>query len=250
VRTTPVEECRHWLGVSPGEEPEALIFTGLLDFPQAIKSWSAVLSDAKTALWPNAVVGKFGDLRLAVAAGYGAAVAGDIAHICCTLGARVVLVTGYFGGLQPGIAYGDVLVPTRARPLDSVAPHYLDGGETQTHASEDIVNWLAERCAADEIPHHLGPVVSAPSIMTETDEHFREWHEQGYYGVDLEVGVAFAVARHYGARCGAMLVQSDSPIEGTYIFTRRSEDEREAQRSRIFQIGRIALDAATKFARD
>jgi len=234
--------------VNPGEEPEALIFTGHLDFPQTIKAWSAVLSDPKTALWPNAVVGKFDGLRLAVAAGYGAALAGDISHICCTLGARLVLVTGYFGSLQPGIEYGDVLLPTRARPLDSVAPHYLGDGETQTHASQDVVKWLAGRCAVDQIPHHLGPVVSAPSIMTETDEHFREWHEQGYYGVDLEVGVAFAVARHYDARCGAMLVQSDSPIEGTYIFTRRSEEDRQVLRNRIFQIGRIALEAATKFA--
>ena len=31
MRTTPIEECRHCLGVEPGEEPEALIFTGLLD---------------------------------------------------------------------------------------------------------------------------------------------------------------------------------------------------------------------------
>jgi purine-nucleoside phosphorylase len=112
------------------------------------------------------------------------------------------------------------------------------------------VKWLAARCAGDEIPHHLGPVVSAPSIMTETDQHFREWHEQGYYGVDLEVAVAFAVARHYGSRCGAMLVQSDSPIEGTYIFTRRSEEERAVARGRILQIGQIALEAATKFTRD
>jgi purine-nucleoside phosphorylase len=196
------------------------------------------------------VVGKFGDLQLAVAAGYGAALAGDFTHICCTLGARIVLVTGYFGALQPGIGYGDVLVPTRARPLDSVAPHYLEDAETQTHASEDVVHWLVDRCGGDDIPHHLGAVVSAPSIMTETDDHFKEWHQQGYYGVDLEVGVAFAVAQHYGARCGAMLVQSDSPIEGTYIFTRRSDDEREVLRSRIFHIGRIALEAASKFARE
>lgn len=249
MRSTPVDECRYWLGVAPGEEPEALIFTGLLDFPQAIKSWSAVLTEPKTALWPNAVVGKFGDLRLAVAAGYGAALAGDITHICCTLGARIVLVTGFFGALQPGIVYGDVLVPTRARPLDSVAPHYLDAAVTQAHASEDVVHWMADRCGGDGIPHHLGPVVSAPSIMTETDDHFQEWHQQGYYGVDLEVGVTFAVAEHYGARRGAMLVQSDSPIEGTYIFTRRSDDEREVLRRRIFQIGRIALEAATEFSR-
>jgi purine-nucleoside phosphorylase len=122
--------------------------------------------------------------------------------------------------------------------------------EAQPHASEEIVEWLAGRCAAEQIPHHLGPVISAPSIMTETDDHFQEWHNQGYYGVDLEVGVAFAVATHFGARRGAMLVQSDSPIEGTYIFTRRSEEERAVLRSRILQIGRIALEAATNFARD
>ena len=249
MRSTPIEGCRYWLGVEPGEEPEALIFTGLLDFPQAIQAWSAVLEDPKVALWPNAVVGRVGGLRIAVAAGYGAALAGDIAHICCTLGARIVLVTGYFGALQPGIKLGEVLLPTRARPLDSVSPHYLEDGETQTHASEEVVTWLADRCESEQVPHVLGPVVSAPSIMTETEEHFKEWHEHGYYGVDLEVGVAFAVAGHYGAKRGALLVQSDSPIEGTYIFTRRSDEERSLMRSRQFLAGRIALVAALEFAR-
>lgn len=247
MRTTPIEECRHWLGVDPGQEPDALIFTGQLDFPQAVSAWSAVLSDARTALWPNAVVGTFGDMRLAVAAGYGAALAGDITHICCTLGARVVIVIGYFGAVQPGIGYGDVLIPTRGRPLDSVAPEYMERPEAQTHASEELAEWFANRCASEQIPTHLGPVVSAPSIMTETDDHFREWHDQGYYGVDLEVGVTFAVAEHFGAQRGAMLVQSDSPIEGTYIFTRRSDEERSILRSRIYEIGRIALEAAATF---
>ncbi|MDO8616775.1 MAG: hypothetical protein Q7T33_13730 [Dehalococcoidia bacterium] len=241
------DEVRHWLGVEPGEELDALIFMGLLDYPQALDAWSSALKDVRKALWPNAIVGMFGEKRLAVAAGYGAAVAGDITHLCCLLGARAVLVTGYFGGLQRDIGYGDVLLPTRAHPLDSVSAHYL-GDERWTDASQEVVEWLAARCEEEGLPYHLGPLVSAASIMTETPEHFAEWHEAGYYGVDLEVAVVFSVARRFGARRGALLVQSDSPIDGVYVSAHRTAEERDLQRRRQYQIGAVALQAALKFA--
>jgi purine-nucleoside phosphorylase len=247
-KTTP-EEGRRWLAIEPSEDPEALIFMGALDFPQVLASWSRRLSEPRTGAWPNVVVGSLGGHRLAVAAGYGAAVAGDIAHICCTLGVRAIIVTGFCGGLQRGIEYRDVVIATRGHPMDSVARHYLDGAE-QAHASLEVVEWLTQRCAEEEIPHHVGPVVSAASIMTETEDHFAEWQQAGFYGVDLEVAVLFAVAHRFKVKCGALLAQSDSPVEGVYIATRRSDEDRKLMSDRQFQIGRLALEAATKFSKD
>src|SRR3990172_9417545 len=236
------EDWLEWLGISRDEVPQALIIMGILDYRLAVSQWERALSDVQPTALPNAIVGSYQGMRLAFAAAYGAAMAADATHAFCGAGARVVILTGSYGALQPGTSMGDVLLPTRVHPTDSISTVYVGEGAVP-EASSPVVSWLKERCDKDELPHHVGPMVSGPAIFSATNEHYAAWHEQGFLGVDMEAAPVFAVATRFGAQRAGLLVRLDSPIEGHDIRTRWAGDERQLLWSRPLQVASIALEA-------
>lgn len=236
-----------WMGLSSEEVPQALIIMGVLDYRRALDQWQRALGNARPTPLANAILSSYQGLQLAVAAGYGAALAADTSHAFCALGARVVILTGAFGALQPGMKVGDLLVPTWAQATDPVSPLYV-GNEDKPAASQELVAWLRGRCQDQHLPHHVGPMISAPSVMSETTEQIEGWQRQGFLGVDMEAAPTFAVAKSFGAKRAALLVRVDSPIEGQHLLRRQSKEDQQLVWKRHLQVGALAVEVARAFS--
>jgi uridine phosphorylase len=236
-----------WMGVSAKEAPQAVIIMGVLDYRQALDQWQRAFGNAQPTPLANAILASYQGLQLAVAAAYGAGLVADTSHAFCALGARVVILTGSFGALQPGMKVGDLLVPTWAQATGPVSALYI-GDEDKPDASQELVAWLRGRCGDQRLPHHVGPMISAPSVLSETAEQIQGWQRQGFLGVDMEAAPIFAVAKSFGAKRAALLVRVDSPIEGQHLLRRQSKEDQQVLSKRLFQVGGLAVEVARAFS--
>lgn len=151
-------------------------------------------------------------------------------------GVRRVVYFGWCGALVPGIAVGDVLVPTAAAVDEGTSPAYGTPAGTLALPDEALTETLAAAVAAIGPGIHRGPVWTTDAVFRETPgrvAHFVETHRA--LAVEMEVSALCSAARFLGVQMAAVLVVSDSLAGGqwqpgfksaTFFRTRRSVCER------------------------
>lgn len=116
-----------------------------------------------------------------------------------------VLLAGLAGGLDPTLAIGDVVVPTRHHALHGGA--LGDAVEMTAALTERLTCGLAKA----GIPHRLGAFLTSPRVLADPNEK-RAFGDRGCLAVEME-GLAVAqVCHEHGVPCASVRVVLD-PVE-------------------------------------
>ena len=243
-RTLPAKIYQDFLGVQKGEVPVAAVVHG---------SWGAVLvrQFAEAHLHglreagPPILLGRYHGTAVALANVYGAPLAADMTFILVRAGVRMVLQTGFFGGLRQDQDGDTLLVPDSVVPGEGVARSFMRRGPLVPTEIADLRATLSELGTPEG-----GTLLSTASITAETDGAVRRWMLDGYAGVDLESAATVAVARALGAKVGVALHASDNLARGESFFDERvgGEQVRARRRQRVSRMLELCLDYAVKAA--
>ncbi|MXW15761.1 MAG: nucleoside phosphorylase, partial [Rhodothermaceae bacterium] len=142
---------------------------------------------------------------------YGAPRAVELAHLFGVLGTPRMVMIGTCGALDPGLATGNVVVPSQAVAREGVAHLYGRVAEDTGIVPSDPDLTAQARAALEgrgvrtANPLHL----TWSSIFAQSGAMVEEWRESGYGSVDMEAATLFAVAKHFGFAAAALLVVWD-----------------------------------------
>ena len=156
------------------------------------------------------------------------------------LGVRRMLRVGTCGGLQPGMALGDLIIAVTAIPADSTSRH-LVGADVHCPTSDwELVHGAVHHAKAIGQPLRVGPIVSSDLFYNPDDGQYERWSSRGVLAVEMEAAVLFTLGALRRVQAGCLLTVSDVVVEGE--FTRISDDE---LRAAVDRMTRVALATVT-----
>lgn len=134
--------------------------------------------------------------------GMGTPSAAIVMEELASLGAEYVIRVGTTGGIGEGVELGDIIIPTRAIPLDGATKAYIKRG-AKTFADDEMVSLL--RSNLGNCRCHLGPVCTSDTFYLEEEEDAERWASQGALSFEMECSVIFAIGSIRGYRAAAVL---------------------------------------------
>ena len=205
------EEWLDALGMDAADIPKAVIMEGSWWRAQRTEWRLSYLDDVRELAFPDMFYGFWQGSPVVYSCVYGAPRAVELAHLFGVLGTPRMVMIGTCGALDPGLATGDVVVPSQAVAREGVAHLYKTVAEDTciVHADPDLTalgrNALESRGVRTADSMHL----TWSSIFAQSGAMVEEWRKRGYGSVDMEAATLFAVARHFGFAATALLVVWD-----------------------------------------
>jgi uridine phosphorylase len=210
-RELTAEDHRRMLRLEAADVPDVLLLVGVFDVQSGAERFAGYLDSAEHRRWVPHWLGRFGALRVAVAACFGGPMAALQAHTWCGAGVKTVVQLGWYGALQHGTALGDVVVPRHAERQDGVSDWYLPKG-ILADASPEMSGAIRDALHGAGITVHEHAIYSTPALLAESREVIADWSRHGYHGVDMETAATFAVAKSLGAERAAVLIRLDDLV--------------------------------------
>lgn len=218
------------LGLADADIPVAVISEGTWWRELRTRERLALLDDVHELPFPDIFVGRWRGKPVAYCCAYGAPRAVEVAHLFGALGARLAVQIGSCGGLQSGLAPGDIVVPDEAVCEEGVARIY--GGGDRVPADS---RWTERaRAILFDRDHavHTGTHLTWYSIFAQDGRMVESWHDAGYVSVDMETATTLAVARHFDMSAVSMLVVWDELLRGrSFLDPLEDTHQREFDRS-------------------
>ena len=200
------------IGLSGDDLPVAVISEGTWWREQRTRERLELLEDVRELPFPDIFVGRWHGKPVAYCCAYGAPRAVEVAHLFGSLGARLAVQIGSCGGLQGGLAPGDVVVPDEAVCEEGIARIYGAGDSVESTALwSDRARSLLE--GRGQVAHG-GTHLTWYSIFAQNGGMVESWHDAGYVSVDMETATTFSVAQHFGMSAVSMLVVWDELLRG------------------------------------
>ena len=207
----------------PGDPGRALrIAQELLDAPKMLNH--------NRGLWGYTGTAGDGELLSVQSTGMGGPSAAIVATELIELGARRLLRVGTCGGLDPGLAAGQLLVAAEALADDGTS-RALGGHER--FASVRGPGTLTDALLSDG--GKQATVVST-DLFYDADERVAEWIAAGAAAVEMETATIFTVAAQRGAEAGCVLLVSNVAGSSEYL-------DAEALHAAELELGRLAIAA-------
>lgn len=123
------------------------------------------------------------------------------------LGVRRVIAYGWCGSLQPAVAVGDVVLPTKAFSEEGTSAHYPLQGPARP--SPTLLHALRRALAQSQLTLHEGSVWSTDAPYRETEAKVLAYRDRGVLGVEMEMAALLTVAAFRGIEFAGVLVVSD-----------------------------------------
>ena len=205
------EEWLDALGMNAADIPKAVIMEGSWWRAQRTEWRLSYLDDVRELAFPDMFYGFWQGSPVVYSCVYGAPRAVELAHLFGVLGTPRMVMIGTCGALDPGLATGDVVVPSQAVAREGVARLYKSEAEDigVVFSDPDLTrrgrSALGNRKVRTADSLHL----TWSSIFAQSGAMIEEWRETGYGSVDMEAATLFAVARHFGFGATALLVVWD-----------------------------------------
>lgn len=242
-RELSAEDHRRILGLEESAVPDALLLVGIFAVHEGAQRFAAYIEDAARLPHYPAWLGTLRGLRIAVAGCFGGPMAAMHAHTFCGAGVPVVVQLGWFGALQAGMAFGDVIVPRHAERQDGVSDWYLSKG-ILSDATPALATAISERIRARGIAVNEHAIYSTSALLAESREVIADWSRHGWQGVDMETAATFAVAKALGAQRAAALIRLDDLIaEEDSVAVALARDRRHFIRAREREVLEAVVDA-------
>ena len=205
------EEWLDALGMDQSEVPKAVIMEGSWWRAQRTAWRLSYLEEVRELAFPDMFYGFWQGSPVVYSCIYGAPRAVELAHLFGVLGTPRMVMIGTCGALDPGLATGDVVVPSQTVAREGVAHLYKGVAENTgvvlpdpdlTRRGRAVLENRGVR-TADSL--HL----TWSSIFAQSGAMVEDWREKGYGSVDMEAATLFAVAKHFGFAATALLVVWD-----------------------------------------
>lgn len=234
----------HLRDAKPGDVASRVIVSG---DPNRVDYLAWLLEDARLINAHRGLrvyTGNFKGVTYTIAShGIGAPSATIVLEELIMLGAKAIVRLGTCGSLKAEVKLGDIVIPT-------VAAHY-PGGLYYQYMGEyacppaaptfDVLKGLVEEALSRKAKFHLGPIVSSDAFYAEDPGFAKRWRDRGVLAVEMECSALFTLGHVRGAKTGAILVVSDTLIDGDHAT---SEELREPIRESAL----IALNAMAKLS--
>ena len=220
------------LGLEHEQLPDVLLLLGIFDVHAGGERFAGYLEDAQPLRRHPGFIARHGDLKVALSAGFGGPMAAFHAHTWIAAGVTTVVQLGWYGALQPGTGFGDVVVPRHAERQDGVSDWYLPKG-ILADATPELSAAITAELRARGVGVNEHGIFSTPALLAESREVIADWSRHGYHGVDMETAATFSVAKAMGARRAAALIRFDDLIaEEDHMAEHMPRERREFLRSR------------------
>ena len=223
------------LELTEDEVPAALIMRGTRNLKARLAQHRELLAEARELAPPNGIfedtlLGAHNGTRIALACVYGAPMACEVAHVFSVIGVSRIILTGCCGALVPGIAAGDIVVPTAAFPGDGASRYYGAGEQALVQGDAGLRRMAIKRLLASGWPVHTGVIYTTCALCAESADDVAAWAAQGHIAVDMETATTYSVALHFGLPAVAVLFAFDCLAAGESIVL--TDDEKSARRAR------------------
>jgi purine-nucleoside phosphorylase len=218
------------LGLPDSDLPVALISEGTWWREQRTRERLALLEEVQELPFPDIFIGKWHGKPVAYCCAYGAPRAVEVAHLFGALGADLAVQIGSCGGLQAGLAPGDIVVPDEAVCEEGIARIYGAGDRilASPRLTEQARGLLTQR---DHVVHN-GTHLTWYSIFAQDGRMVESWHDAGYQSVDMETATTLAVARYFDMSAVSMLVVWDELLRGrSFLDPLETTQQQEFDRS-------------------
>lgn len=221
------------LGLSTEQLPHALILRGTRNLKhhyQAYAEWFSEITEvgSPNGIFEDVFIGQRDGLRIAYASVYGAAMASEITHVFCVLGARLVVQTGCCGAIADGFEAGDLFLATEACCGEGAARYYRpEATMVRCTVAAGRVRSLASHL---DVPIREGKIYTTAALLAEGNREIEAWHDAGFAAVDMETATTFAVAEHFGMDRAAILFGFDNPRHKSHILL--TDAEKDVRRAR------------------
>jgi len=201
----------------PGDVAERVIVAG---DPARVKQLAGYLDNARLVNENRGFLvytGEYKGVPVTVAThGIGAPSATIVFEELRMLGAKLMIRLGTAGALVKGLRVGDFVVATGAAYLcngNSIGM-YTPGTCMPTAPSPDVTYNLIEAARRMGEKVWVGPVFSSDAFYAEDPAFAETWGSRGIVAVEMECASLFALGWLRGFKTGALLVISDSLVEG------------------------------------
>jgi purine-nucleoside phosphorylase len=241
---------RDALGISPGQEPVALILEGTWWRERATKARLALLQDVRDTAFPEMYLGRWNGLTIAYCCAYGAARAVEPAHVFAQMGTPLLIQIGTCGAMDGGLATGTVMVPDTALGRDGVSAHYHGDGALAPKMDLDLARSARARVLLGQrgVPVAGGAHLTWTSLFAQTDALCAGWAAEGLRTVDMETAAVAAVAARFGRRAVALLTVWDALAAGKTFLEPLTSTQAQALALADKVIFDVALDLAAETA--
>ena len=232
------------LGMDPVDTPRAVIMEGSWWREQRTAWRLGLLDEVRELVFPDLFWGLWRGSPVVYSCVYGAPRAVEPAHLFGVLGTPRMVMIGTCGALGPGLATGDVVVPTTAVAREGVALLYgvTDRVDADRDLSERGRAALEKRGIKASDSLHL----TWSSIFAQSGAMVEEWSGLGYGSVDMEAATLYAVARHFGFQAAALLAVWDQLDTDRSFLDPLTSDEQ----ARLDQANAAVFEAALEITLD
>jgi uridine phosphorylase len=141
--------------------------------------------------------------------GIGAPVVASLADELGAWGCQRLILLSLAGGLQPGLASGDIVIADRAIRDEGASYHYL-APHRSVGASARLVSAVSCALARRSLPHRIGSTWSTDAPYRETRAEADAFRAEGVLTVDMESAGLFAVGLARAADTASVFVVGDS----------------------------------------
>jgi purine-nucleoside phosphorylase len=142
---------------------------------------------------------------------FGAPAVGMTLDVLSLTPAQTIIGVGYCGRLKPGVACGDLIVPTSSFIDEGTSGHYAVQ-QTVAYADLGLVEEIRSTCDRFGVSHAAGSIWSTDGILRETRGKIDRYVVKGAIAVDMESSAAFTVGRYFSKKVASILVGSDNPV--------------------------------------
>jgi uridine phosphorylase len=130
------------------------------------------------------------------------------------LGVHTIIRVGTCGGMQPGIAVGDVVIGEAAMRGEGTPDAYVPISYP-AYADRAVVDALVQAAATAEVPYHVGVLHTKDALAAETKieempraaqlrDEWDTWVRAGLVATEMESATLFVVGRLRGIRVGTI----------------------------------------------
>lgn len=154
-------------------------------------------------------------------------------------GARRLIVAGACGALKPGLAIGDVVLPTHAVSEEGTSRHYPAHGEIVT--SPGLRLKLAAFLDDLGCPSTVGPVWTTDAPYRETRTKVQAYTRQGIVAVDMEYSALLSLAAWRGIECAGIFWVSDELWQESWKSGFTSKSYRKHWRHLVASLLQVSL---------
>ena len=229
-----------WLecaGLIETEVPDLLILEGTWWHKERYKMRLSYLENVRELTFPNMFLGTYKHKKIMFCCAYGAPRAVEPIHAFAHMGTRRVVQIGSCGGLQAGVATGDILLSERAKIGEGASQYY---GKTEvSEPTRRLVDKAQIEFETRGFKVHRGPHLTTSALFVQPPEQVASWKDAGYLGVDMETSAVFSAAAFFGMEAASLLFVWDELLnDRTWLDTfspKETKRQEDANRA-IFEV--------------